>query len=255
MIFKVFTFPFFDSQYFIIFIPRTLKFDMKPSLLLFKLLFIGAFLFVTSCDLKPEEGQGNQDPERLERAAREKRRREDNLRRQELQGQYYDKSNDDYDSYASTSGSYEYDITSDVQDTDNKWRRVDYPDFEAYFEYGYANQALEGIIMIKKVGKSFNFPELQIGDKATKIERTYQSAFPNHSASGFTCKDVDFGDYHNITLYYLDNKGSTYVDVEAIYSVDIDGEMFIILVENGGNVTQNFLNIYEDFVEQLFIMK
>ena len=111
------------------------------------------------------------------------------------------------------------------------------------------------MIFIEQVGQSIHFPDLKVGDKAYMIERTYSRNFPNHPASGFTCSELDLGDYHSITQYRTKAKGNTYVDVEAIYSVDIDGEMFIILVENGGNVTQDFLNNYEDFVEQLFIIK
>ncbi|MFT6983263.1 MAG: hypothetical protein ACJAUD_002035 [Crocinitomicaceae bacterium] len=225
---------------------------MKTSLLLLNCLFIGVFLFVTSCEVKSDESIKEKDPERLELAQKEKRRREDILRRAEYD-EYYDEYEDEEDYY--DDDYYEYDISSDEEEIDNKWRRVDYQDYEAYYEYGYSNQALEGMVFIEKVGESIHFPDLQIGDKAAMIERTFNRNFPNHPASGFTCSELDLGSYHDITLYRTKSKGSTYVDVEAIYSVDIDGEMFIILVENGGNVTQDFLNNYEDFVEQLFIMK
>ncbi|NRA12651.1 MAG: hypothetical protein HRT57_11910 [Crocinitomicaceae bacterium] len=231
---------------------------MKLSLLLFKFVFIGAFLFVTSCGLNSEDERGNKDPELLERADREKRRREDNLLRQEFRDEYYDEDEDEdyYDTYSSTYGgsSSNYDISSNEQVRDNKWRESDYHNYEGYFEYGYASQALEGSILIEYVGLSYDYPSLSVGQNASKIEQSYHLYFSNHPASGFSCKKIINGRFHEITKYETRTKGSKYVDVEAIYSVDVDGEKFIIVIENGGQTTADFLNNYEDFIEDLLIV-
>ena len=229
---------------------------MKTYLFRFNLLIIGMFFIVTSCEVETDDVHREKDPERLARAQKEKRRREDNLRKGDYEADNYsdyEEYEDEYYEEDDYNPSYAYDISSDEAYLDNKWRKVDYGDYEAYFEYGHPNQSLEGMVLIKKVGESIDFPELQIGDKANKIERSYSRNFPNHPANGFSCKELYLGYYHDITEYRARSKGSRYVDVEAIYSVDVDGEMFLILVENGGGVTQEFLNSYEEFVEGLII--
>ena len=53
---------------------------MKTSLIILNCLFIGVFLFVTSCEVKSDESIKEKKPEQLEQAQKEKRRRKDILR-------------------------------------------------------------------------------------------------------------------------------------------------------------------------------
>lgn len=236
---------------------------MKTSLLLIHFLLIGVFLFITSCEaVESDSVIREKDPERLERAKQEKRRREDNLRRADFDEEYYDEYGvedededyDEYDYYSSNSNDdLDFDISSDEQDINSKWQQSSYQNYEGYFEYGYANQTIEGTIFIEYVGQAADFPELSFNEKATEIEEAFHDYFPKHPATGLTRGKVIDGVYHDVVLYKTRTEDSKYVDVEAIYSIEDEGDVFIIVVENGGQVSQDFLNNYEDFMESIYV--
>jgi len=198
---------------------------------------------VTSCTL----GSKNEDEElrSAEQEDMERRRLQERQRRKAEIERDADRYRPIFDPADSKSSFFDF----EEYYNNDLWIESEFGNYDGYYEYGDPDGVIEGIVLVENVDQ-INSPKPIRGQHARDVEFSFHRKFPDHKASKLIYEKKLRGRNYDINYYKhkIENKNSLDVDVEAIYSVDVDSTRFIIVVEKGSQSTTRFMRDYERFI-------